>query len=118
MHNSFPYSPAEVRYAVREQYACSAEDVIARRLTMASLDAKATTKVIRHVVSIMAEELGWSDGMCIIPFLVQIELIVLFVDDCESQCVQAAGYLLRDMGLAFFLKGDDSPLFKMYILKI
>lgn len=62
LHPSFPHCPSEVRYAVREQYAYTAEDVIARRLTLAGLDAKAAIKALPRVVRIMAEELYWSSG--------------------------------------------------------
>lgn len=62
LHNSYPHSPAEVRYAIRQQYAHSAEDVIARRLTLAILDARAAEKALPAVIKVMAEERCWSDG--------------------------------------------------------
>ncbi|CAI5437430.1 unnamed protein product [Caenorhabditis angaria] len=61
LHPEFPYLDAEVRYAVRE-YACTAVDVIARRMRLAFLNTYAAHEVLPDVVSIMAEELGWSSA--------------------------------------------------------
>uniref|UniRef100_A0A646QGJ3 Glycerol-3-phosphate dehydrogenase n=1 Tax=Hemiscolopendra marginata TaxID=943146 RepID=A0A646QGJ3_9MYRI len=59
LHQEFPYIEAEVRYAVKE-YACSAVDVIARRLRLAFLNCQAAEEALPRIVEIMAEELNWS----------------------------------------------------------
>ncbi|XP_046444457.1 glycerol-3-phosphate dehydrogenase, mitochondrial-like isoform X1 [Daphnia pulex] len=60
LHEEFPYIDAEVRYAVRE-YACTAVDVIARRLRLAFLNVQAAEEALPSIISIMAEELKWSE---------------------------------------------------------
>ncbi|GAB6028310.1 glycerol-3-phosphate dehydrogenase [Chamberlinius hualienensis] len=59
LHEEFPYIEAEVRYAVRE-YACTAVDVIARRLRFAFLNVKAAEEALPNIIKILAEELNWS----------------------------------------------------------
>ncbi|KAI8825296.1 FAD dependent oxidoreductase-domain-containing protein [Fimicolochytrium jonesii] len=56
----YPYIEAEVRYAVRREYACTAVDVIARRTRLAFLNAQAALEALPRVIEIMAEELNWS----------------------------------------------------------
>lgn len=51
---------AEVRYAVRHEYAQTAVDVIARRCRLAFLNSQAALDVLPRVVDIMSEELGWN----------------------------------------------------------
>lgn len=60
LHTEFPYIEAEVRFAVRE-YACTAVDVIARRMRIAFLNVEAAFEVLPKVVDIMAQELNWGD---------------------------------------------------------
>lgn len=48
-----------MKYAVKE-YACTAVDVIARRLRLAFLNTYAAYEVLDKVVDIMSEELKWS----------------------------------------------------------
>lgn len=52
---------AEVRYAVRNEYAQTAVDVISRRLRLSFLNAQATLDALPRVVDIMAEELHWDE---------------------------------------------------------
>ncbi|GBN61745.1 Glycerol-3-phosphate dehydrogenase, mitochondrial [Araneus ventricosus] len=59
LHEEYPYIEAEVRYAVHE-YACTAVDVIARRLRLSFLNVQATEEALPSIISIMAEELNWS----------------------------------------------------------
>lgn len=59
LHGEFPYIEAEVRYAVRE-YACTAIDVIGRRMRLAFLNVQAALECLPRVVDILAEELNWS----------------------------------------------------------
>ena len=51
---------AEVRYAVRHEYAQTAIDFIARRCRLSFLNAQAALEALPHVVDVMAEELTWS----------------------------------------------------------
>lgn len=59
IHPEFPYIDAEIRYGCRE-YACTAIDMIARRLRLAFLNAQAAQEALPIIVDIMAEELKWS----------------------------------------------------------
>ncbi|KAI0632262.1 DAO-domain-containing protein [Trametes polyzona] len=56
----YPFIEAEVRYAVRHEYAQTAIDVIARRCRLSFLNAQAALDALPRVVEIMAEELHWS----------------------------------------------------------
>lgn len=58
--HTYPYLEAEVRWAVRAEWACSIVDVIGRRLRLAFLNAKAADESLGKVADIMAEELNWS----------------------------------------------------------
>jgi glycerol-3-phosphate dehydrogenase len=51
---------AEVRYAIRNEYAITAIDVLARRTRLSFLNARAALDALPRVVDIMAEELQWS----------------------------------------------------------
>ncbi|KAF8977616.1 mitochondrial glycerol-3-phosphate dehydrogenase [Entomortierella lignicola] len=55
----YPYIEAEVRYAVRREYACTAVDVLARRLRLAFLNVHAAAEALPRIVEIMADELKW-----------------------------------------------------------
>ena len=61
IHAQFPYIEAEVRYAVRNEYAFTVVDIIARRMRIAFLNVKATEEALANIVDIMAHELQWSD---------------------------------------------------------
>lgn len=61
LHPEFPYIDAEVRYAVKE-YACTAIDVIARRLRLAFLNVQAAQEALPLIIDIMGEELKWSNA--------------------------------------------------------
>lgn len=54
------HTEAEVRFAVRNEHACTLVDVLARRLRLAFLDTTATLEVTARVADVMQEELGWS----------------------------------------------------------
>ncbi|KAH9949802.1 DAO-domain-containing protein [Amylocystis lapponica] len=56
----YPFIEAEVRYAVRHEYAQNAVDVIARRCRLSFLNAQAALIALPRVVEIMAEELKWT----------------------------------------------------------
>ncbi len=51
---------AEVRYAVRYEYAQKATDVLARRTRLAFLNVQAAVDALPRVIDIMADELDWS----------------------------------------------------------
>lgn len=59
LHPELPYIEAEVRFAVRE-YACTAVDVIARRLRISFLNVVAAEESLPRIIDIMTEELKWS----------------------------------------------------------
>eukprot|EP01133_Synstelium_polycarpum_P010784 gene10784-12564_t len=56
--NGYPYIEAEVEYGVRE-YACTAEDIIARRTRLAFLDNAKSLEALPRIVDLMAPILGW-----------------------------------------------------------
>ncbi|ORY68060.1 putative glycerol-3-phosphate dehydrogenase [Leucosporidium creatinivorum] len=59
---SYPYIDAEVTWACRREYACTAVDVIARRTRLSFLNAEAALEALPRVIDIMAVELGWGGG--------------------------------------------------------
>ncbi len=65
LHPSFPYTLAEVVFAVRHEMACTVEDVLARRVRLLFLDANAALQAAPNVAEMMAKELGrdkaWMD---------------------------------------------------------
>eukprot|EP01114_Cavostelium_apophysatum_P010837 TRINITY_DN2496_c0_g1_i2.p1 TRINITY_DN2496_c0_g1~~TRINITY_DN2496_c0_g1_i2.p1 ORF type:complete len:457 (+),score=84.99 TRINITY_DN2496_c0_g1_i2:3-1373(+) len=61
LHDSHPYIEAEVVYAVEEEMACTAVDVLARRLRIAFLDVEASHECAPRVVDIMARVLNWDE---------------------------------------------------------
>lgn len=58
LHKNFTFKVAHVRWAVREEMAQTVEDVLARRLRVLFLDAKAAIEMAPAVAQIMAEELN------------------------------------------------------------
>lgn len=44
------------------EYACTAVDMIARRLRLAFLNVQAASEALPNIVDIMAEELKWNDA--------------------------------------------------------
>jgi glycerol-3-phosphate dehydrogenase len=65
-HPEFPYTRAQVVWAIREEMACTLEDVIARRARLLFLDAGAAMDAAPRVAAWMALELGkpgsWVDA--------------------------------------------------------
>ncbi|KIJ64594.1 hypothetical protein HYDPIDRAFT_132623 [Hydnomerulius pinastri MD-312] len=57
---NYPYLEAEVLYATRHEYACTAVDVLARRTRLAFVNAQAALTALPRVIEIMGKELGWS----------------------------------------------------------
>lgn len=60
IHPEFPYIDAEIKYGIRE-YACTAIDMIARRIRLSFLNVEAAIEALPEIVNIMAEELKWSE---------------------------------------------------------
>ena len=58
IHPNFEYKKAEIVYATRNQMALHLEDVLARRIRLLYLDARAAISVAPAVASIMAKELN------------------------------------------------------------
>lgn len=61
LHPKFPYTLAQVVWAIREEMAESIEDVLARRIRLLFLDAQAAMEAAPAVAQIFKEEKGWSD---------------------------------------------------------
>ncbi|KAL4073287.1 FAD dependent oxidoreductase-domain-containing protein [Scleroderma yunnanense] len=57
---NYPYIEAEVLYAVRHEYACTAVDVLARRTRLAFVNTQAAFSALPRVIEIMSEELAWT----------------------------------------------------------
>lgn len=59
-HPDPPVIEAEVRYAVKHEYAQTAVDVIARRCRLSFLNVQSALNALPRVVEIMAEDLHWT----------------------------------------------------------
>lgn len=58
LHPQYPYTQAEVIFACRNEMAMKVEDVLARRIRILFLDAKASMEMAPKVAELMAKELG------------------------------------------------------------
>ncbi len=56
-----PYLEAEVLYAVRQEMARTAVDVLARRTRLAFLDQRAAREALPKVIELMEKELSWDE---------------------------------------------------------
>ncbi len=56
-----PYLEAEILYAVQNEFARNAVDILARRMRLTFLDAEAARKALPRVLDLAAPLLGWSD---------------------------------------------------------
>jgi len=61
LHPDFPYIEAEVRYAIRKEFALTAMDILARRTRLAFLNVDACRASIPRVCDILGEELLWDE---------------------------------------------------------
>ncbi len=61
LHPDYPYTKAEVVWMVREEMAMRIEDVLARRLRILFLDAKAAIAMAGPVGDLLQQELGYSE---------------------------------------------------------
>lgn len=59
IHNKHVFIAAEVIFAVKQEYALSIEDVVARRMRLAFVDSRAAAESLPTVARIMADLLGW-----------------------------------------------------------
>jgi glycerol-3-phosphate dehydrogenase len=57
LHGDYPYTVAEVVWAVRHEMACDVEDVLARRVRLLYIDAHAAIAAAPVVAETMAKEL-------------------------------------------------------------
>lgn len=62
LHDSFPYTFAQVQWAIQHEMAESLEDVLARRLRLLFLDAKVAAAVAPEVAAFIAPRLNWSEA--------------------------------------------------------
>ena len=62
LYAKYPMLEAEVAFACRQEYACTAVDVLARRTRLAFLDSKAAEQALPRVLDMMQAELGWSSA--------------------------------------------------------
>ena len=60
----YPFLEAEVVFAVEQEYACTAVDVISRRTRLAFIDTRAALEVLPRVIDIMAPLLSWDKQRC------------------------------------------------------
>jgi glycerol-3-phosphate dehydrogenase len=60
LSEALPYNEAQVRYAVRSEFARTIEDVLSRRTRALLLDAKASLAASPRVAALLGEELGYS----------------------------------------------------------
>jgi len=56
----YPFIDAEVRYAVHQEYAQTAIDLLARRTRLSFLDVQAALRALPKVIDLMGDELKWS----------------------------------------------------------
>lgn len=57
IHERLPFTKAEIIWAIRHEMARTVEDILARRVRMLFLDAKATVEIIPMVANMLAQEL-------------------------------------------------------------
>jgi glycerol-3-phosphate dehydrogenase len=62
LHPSYPFMKAEVVWAVQQEMAMTIEDILARRIRLLFLDARAAVQVSASVAELMAMEMGKGNG--------------------------------------------------------
>jgi glycerol-3-phosphate dehydrogenase len=85
IHELTLYSKAEVLWVIRNEMAMTVEDVLARRLRLLFLDARAAIEVAPQVAWLMARELCQDEEWV--------------VDQIRNFTETARGYLITDYGL-------------------
>jgi glycerol-3-phosphate dehydrogenase len=58
LHKNFPYTIAEVIFAIRHELVETVEDILARRTRILFLNAKVAIELAGFVASLLAKELG------------------------------------------------------------
>lgn len=102
--SSNPYFNLNIfRYGVRE-YACTAVDMIARRLRLSFLNSQAAMEALPGIIDIMAEELNWSNtekevGIFKIFHRLLNSIHVFFLLKKKRQHKLASDFLALEMGL-------------------
>ncbi len=74
-----PFLEAEVVFAVDQEYAVTAVDIMARRLGLAFIDATAARAASQRVVEIMAKHLDWSYSRQ----TSELSKLYAFIDTCS-----------------------------------
>ncbi|KAG1676799.1 Glycerol-3-phosphate dehydrogenase, mitochondrial [Nymphon striatum] len=92
LHEEFPYLEAEVKYAITE-YACTAVDVIARRLRLAFLNVPAAEECLPKIIDIMSKELNWSKA----EKKSQMDLALQFLNNDMGQAVNKESRTQTDL---------------------
>ncbi|KAK2808179.1 hypothetical protein FQN50_004920 [Emmonsiellopsis sp. PD_5] len=59
---SYPYLLSEITYAIKNEYAVTAEDMLARRTRLAFLDTYAALQALPGLIDVMGDELAWSQA--------------------------------------------------------
>ncbi|MDO4436234.1 MAG: glycerol-3-phosphate dehydrogenase/oxidase [Cardiobacteriaceae bacterium] len=62
IHPNYPYTFAQVLWAMEHESALTLEDVLARRIRLLFLDARAAGEAAESVAHFMAEQLQWDDA--------------------------------------------------------
>ncbi|MFD2863815.1 glycerol-3-phosphate dehydrogenase/oxidase [Mucilaginibacter antarcticus] len=87
LDEALPYLRAEVVWAVKNEMARTVEDVLARRLRILFLDARAAMKLAPKVAELMADELGydikWREDQT--DFFIALANQYLIGDKCEEK---------------------------------
>jgi glycerol-3-phosphate dehydrogenase len=93
LHPDLEFTVGEVVWAVRKEMARTVDDVLARRVRILYVDARASLKVVPKVAAIMAEELGkdkaWEERQ-IRDYTEMAQAYVLQNDDFENQAGHGA----------------------------
>ncbi|HVT42280.1 MAG TPA: glycerol-3-phosphate dehydrogenase/oxidase [Acidimicrobiales bacterium] len=80
--DGLPYTGAELLYAVREEMACTLEDLLARRTRASIQRAHATMAAAPAVAALVAADLGWSDAAA-------ADEAARFAKACEAELLTA-----------------------------
>lgn len=59
IHPDFPYLKAEILFSIRNEYAVTCIDILARRTRISFLNCKAALQALPQIIAIMARELDW-----------------------------------------------------------
>ncbi len=77
-----PYTGAELRYAAREEMACTLDDVLSRRTRASIQRAQATVDAAPAVAALLAAELGWDETR-------SAEEVSAFTESCQKELLTA-----------------------------